>query len=96
MILSSLPPSRERAMVVRWKEEIETYGTRRENRQKVLDSIKNGYDTLSEITAETGIPRSTVYKILKRLVRDSSVTRATVRKPKNRTEVRFEFVGSCE
>lgn len=91
MLLSSLELSRERAMVTRWKDEFERYGTRREQRQKVLDAIHDGYDTMIEIQAETGIPRATCYKILRRLVEDNSITKTLTQNSNNRSEMRFEI-----
>jgi uncharacterized membrane protein len=78
MLLSSLAPSRERAMVLRWKEELELYGERRANRQKVLSAIAVHYDTLNEIASDTKIPRSTCYKILQRLLKEGTITRTKV------------------
>ena len=90
MLLTSLEPSRERAMVLRWKEEAERYAERREQRLKILAAIGDGYDTYAEIIAETGIPRSTVMKVMNRLMRDNSVTKTLVNKPNKRSELQFE------
>ena len=90
MLLTSLQPSRERAMVSRWKEEFERYGLRREQKQKILVAISEGYDTLVEIQNETGIPRTTCYKILRRLVQDNSITKPFVNNSNSRNELRFE------
>lgn len=92
MLLSSLTtPSRERAMVLRWKDEVTRYGTRREQRQKILDAIREGYDTLIEIQAETRIPRSTCYKILRRLEQENLITKTLTRLSRRRDEFRFEI-----
>lgn len=93
MLLSSLEPSRERAMVLRWKEEAESYSKRREQRLKVLKAIEDGYDTLTEIQAETSIPRSTCYKTLRRLLQDNSITKTWTKKPGSRDELRFEIIA---
>lgn len=91
MLLTSLGVSRERTMVSRWKEEIEQYGARRECRRKILTAIEEGYDTHAEIVAETGIARTTCYKVLRRLVNENSVTKISFRNAKNRQEVRYEI-----
>lgn len=93
MLLLSLEPSRERAMVTRWKEEFERYGTRREQRLKILAAIGEGYDTLVEIQTETGIPRATCYKILRRLEADNSITKTRIYNSNNRSELRFEITA---
>ena len=91
MLLSSLEPSRERAMVLRWKEEAERYGTRREQRLKVLAAIRDGYDTLAEIQVGTRIPRSTCYKILCRLLQDNSISKTLVKSSSGYPEHRYEI-----
>ncbi len=91
MLLNSLDASREKQMVLRWKEEIETFGVRRLNRQKILTAIKDGADTLEEITSETRIPRATAYKILKKLTAEGVISKTKVRSPNNRIEFRFHF-----
>ena len=77
-------------MVSRWKDEFDRYRIRREQRQKVLSAIKNGYDSMIEIQTETGIPRATCYKILRRLEQDNSITKTLTNNSNNRSELRFE------
>lgn len=92
MLLGTLAPSRERAMVVRWKEEIDLYGERRKNREAVLAAISEDYDTMSEIISQTKIPRSTCYKILKRLLREGGINKTKViRSGKNCSGGIYEF-----
>lgn len=91
MLITSLEPSRERSMVLRWKEEADLYAARRENRQKVLAAIEDGYDTLAEIIAETGIKKMTCYKVLRRLAAENSIQKTKVQNSNNRLELRFEL-----
>lgn len=78
-------------MVSRWKEEADRYAARREQRIKILAAIKDGYNTYAEIIAETRIPRSTVMKAVKRLLRDNSIKKNLVQKPNKRSELHFEI-----
>lgn len=94
MLFTSLEPSRERAMVSRWREEITIYGARYENREKVLSAIKEGYDTLIEIVSETKIPRATCYKIIRRLLSENLITKTAVLNENKRLESRFELVSA--
>ncbi len=91
MILSSLPQSREKAMVNRWREEAAFFAKQRETRLKVLAAVRDGYDTLAEVTAQTRIPRSTCYKLLRRLVIEEALIKTRVICAGNYFEFRFEL-----
>jgi NAD(P)H-nitrite reductase large subunit len=93
MLLSSLPQSKERAMVLRWKDEAELCVAKTEKRQKVLEAIGEGYDTLTEIMSETKMTKASCYKILRRLLRENCITKTIVQNSNKRTEFRFELVS---
>ncbi len=78
-------------MVVRWKEEFERYGNQRDQKQKILNAITGGYNTYSEIISETKIPRSTVMKIVERLLRDNTLQKTLIKKSNSRNELHFEL-----
>jgi predicted transcriptional regulator len=83
-------------MVLRWKDEAELYDKRRQTRQKVLEAIGEGYDTLAEITSETRLPRATCYKILRRLTGENLISKTTIQNSNKRTEFRFELVSKTQ
>ncbi|MCI2415152.1 MAG: winged helix-turn-helix domain-containing protein [Candidatus Aramenus sp.] len=45
------------------------------NEEKVLEAIRNGAKTLNEIMKYTGLPKSTAYKALRRLVKEGKIER---------------------
>lgn len=80
VLLSDLPPSRERGMVARWLNESNKYAASREIRLKVLAAVRDGFDTTNQIMEETGIPLSTLYKILQRLELEGSIEKRKCRR----------------
>ena len=85
ILLSVLPPSRERSMVNRWAIESRHYAQKRENRLKVLTAIRDGYDTTLQIVKKTRIPLSTAYKILQRLEREESILKRKCKRGAEKT-----------
>jgi hypothetical protein len=92
LTFNNLPQSRERAMVSRWQEEAAFFAKQRETRLKILAAVRDGYDTITEISSETRIPRSTCYKLLRKLVSEDALLKTRVEcPPDNFGGKHFEF-----
>ncbi|MBW9140128.1 MAG: winged helix-turn-helix domain-containing protein [Candidatus Aramenus sp.] len=55
------------------KKEVLVSSSTSANEEKVLEAIRNGAKTLNEIMKYTGLPKSTAYKALKRLLKEGKV-----------------------
>lgn len=91
LIGNSLTDKVEKSMVSRWMQEYAAYNERRARRQKVLAAIGEGYDTLSEIVAQTEIPQTTCRRIIIELISKNRVQSAKTKNVNDRIELRFEL-----
>lgn len=91
MIAATLNDLAEISMVKRWCEEYERAAGRKISRQRVLAAVGEGYDTLPEIAAQTGIPPATARRIIIELVGKNRLRSARTKNTNNRIEVRFEL-----
>lgn len=63
-------------MVAKWSNELKEFDSR--PLKLVSEAISEGYDTLTEITAETGLDRQIVVQIIKQLLREKKICEAHV------------------
>ena len=95
LLLNSASSSAERLLIGRWRAEYEKLTSEKNRRQKILDAVRDGYDTRQEIEAATGIHVSTVRRILLDLERLKLVESKHV-KISRKPERRFYFVDRGE
>lgn len=91
LLLNSASSRAEKLMIGRWSKEYTKLTSAKSRRQKILDAVREGYDTREEISAATGIHISTVRRILLDLERLKSIEIKLV-KTSRRPECRFHFV----
>lgn len=92
LLLSSLPEaSKEKRMVSVWQSEFDAHSRKSSRRETVIKAVVDGYDTLDEIAAHTQISRSTVYKIIKLLVKQKVIIEHEIRRIGCRKKVCYEM-----
>lgn len=79
-------------MLNRWLKEYSAYKSRITRRTKILEAVREGYDVLSEISAETGIPPATARRIITELIAKNRIRSIKTKNPNNRLEFRYETV----
>ena len=92
LIANSLTEGTEKSMVARWLAEYKKYSSRHLRSKKVLEAVAEGYDTLSELCAQTGIPQTSCVRILEALTRSKKIKAQRVKSPSRRIEIRYEIV----
>lgn len=92
MIANSVTSPREKAMIARWKKEFESHNLRHGRPQQILTAIGDGYDTLAEIVAETGIPQTTVLRHIETMIEKKRIRDVRKKNLNHRTERRFEII----
>ncbi|HEX8289800.1 MAG TPA: helix-turn-helix domain-containing protein [Pyrinomonadaceae bacterium] len=93
LIINSLTDSYEKSMVNRWYKEYQTHQQKRTRRLQVLEAVEEGYDTLSEISAHTGIPQPTVRRIVEQFVAQKRINSMKAKNTNNRIEIRYELAS---
>lgn len=91
LLLNSASSNAEKLMIGRWRAENAKLSSEKIRRQKILDAVRDGYDTRQEIAAATGIHISTVRRILLELERLKLIESKHV-KITRKPERRFYFV----
>jgi len=91
LIKNSLTDTAEIAMLNRWEKEYSAFNERRSRRQKILDAVAEGYDTLTEIVFSTGIPYVTAYRLIGKLVTEKKLKARYVTNLNSRKELKFEI-----
>lgn len=91
LIVTSTESPAERSMFSRWQAEYENMTSKTVRRQKILDAVRDGYDSFAEISNATGIPEPTVRKLIPRLVSSGSLISRKIKPPKQKPEYRFEL-----
>lgn len=92
LISNSVTDSAEKAMLARWRKEYEAFQERNRKPKEVLAAILEGYDTISEISAHTNIPITTVHRIIKRFIHTKRLRSTNCRNHNDRIEKRLELI----
>lgn len=95
LLLNSASSNAERLMIGRWRAEHDKLTSEKIRRQRILDAVRDGYDTREEIGASTGIHISTVRRILLDLERLKLIESKRV-KINRKPERRFYYVDKDE
>lgn len=80
-------------MVNRWLQEYEAHRERKMRPAKVFAAVADGYDLLTEIASETGIPQTSVHRILSELVERSKIRSVKVKNHNCKIELRYEIIS---
>lgn len=95
MIAASIVDMSELSMIARWRKEYEHYRgkakARTERREAIVKAVRDGYDVLSEIVSETGIPPATARRDIIELVGKNKLQSAKTKNVNKRIELRFEL-----
>jgi Fic family protein len=92
LIINSITDSFEKSMVARWRKEYENHNEKRVRRRKIMNAVAEGYDTLSEIVAETQIAPATARRIILELAAKNRIRPVRTKNTNNRIELRYEIV----
>ena len=77
-------------MVARWIREYEIYSSRNRRREQILDALREGYDTVKELTSATGIPEASVRRLLERLIKSKHI-QSSITKNYKQIEYRYSL-----
>ena len=94
LIANSVNDTGEIAMLARWRREYDSFNARRARRQTILVAVRDGYDTLAEIVAHTGIPTATARRIVLELMAKKRIVCLKTKNANNRIELRYEIAVS--
>lgn len=95
MIAASIVDKAEISMIARWRKEYDHHRgrtrARQARREAILRAVGRGYDVLSEIVSETGIPSATARRDIIELVGKNKLQSAKTKNVNKRIELRFEL-----
>ena len=76
LILNSVETPHQKGMIKRWIDEVKKQSSRLERDRKILEAVRDGYDTIKEIVHQTGMPQSTVYERIQILLKKNKLKRS--------------------